>query len=200
MFNKLLLKLFSLPSTLRIKISPNLNRVFFRARGIKFGRNMKVMGSMKVINKGDISIGDNFMFVSGGHVSPISGNQQGSIYVEQGGDIAIGDNVGMTSTHMWIAKGLTIGNHVKVGANVLFMDTDTHQIDYLQRRDGNGLIVSAPITIEDDVWIGAHCIILKGVTIGARSIVGAGSVVTKDIPADCIAVGNPCRVIRKLIG
>ena len=57
---------------------------------------------------------------------------------------------------------------------------------------------SAPITIEDDVWIGAQCVILKGVTIGARSIIGAGSVVTKSISPDCIAAGNPCKIIKKL--
>ena len=51
--------------------------------------------------------------------------------------------------------------------------------------------------IEDDVWIGAQSIILKGVTIGARSIIGAGSVVTKSIPSDCIAAGNPCKILKK---
>lgn len=59
-------------------------------------------------------------------------------------------------------------------------------------------VKSAPITIEDDVWIGAFTTILKGVHIGARSIIGANSVVTKDIPADCIAAGNPCRIIRTI--
>ena len=198
MLNKLLLKLSSLPSVLRIKFSPMLNRAFFRARGVKFGSNMTVFGSIKVINKGSITIGDNFMFVSGESISPISSNLQGSIYVEDGGVVSIGNNVGMTSTRMWIAKGLTIGDNVKVGANVLLMDTDTHQLNYLERRQGVGQIKSAPITIEDDVWIGAQCIILKGVTIGARSVIGAGSVVTKDIPSDCIAAGNPCKVIRSL--
>ena len=59
-------------------------------------------------------------------------------------------------------------------------------------------VQSAPVTIGDDVWIGANCIILKGVTIGARSVIGAGSVVTKSIPADCIAAGNPCRIVKSL--
>ncbi|MCD7924948.1 MAG: hypothetical protein LUI85_09745 [Bacteroides sp.] len=54
----------------------------------------------------------------------------------------------------------------------------------------------APIVIEDDVLIGARCIILKGVTIGARSVIGSGSIVTRSIPADCIAAGNQCKVIR----
>ncbi len=71
-------------------------------------------------------------------------------------------------------------------------------MDYLIRRSSGEGTLSAPIFIEDDVWIGAHSIILKGVTIGARSIIGAGSVVTKSIPADCVAAGNPCKVIRKL--
>lgn len=198
MLSKLILKLFSSPSAMRIKFSPMFNRIFFRARGIKFGSNMTVMGHLKVVNRGSISLGDNFMFVSGESVSPISSNRKGCIYVEDGAEITIGNNVGMTSTRMWIAKGLTIGNNVKLGADVLLMDTDTHQVDYLQRREGQGPIASAPITIEDDVWIGAQCIVLKGVTIGAHSIIGAGSVVTKSIPPDCIAAGNPCRVIRFL--
>lgn len=58
---------------------------------------------------------------------------------------------------------------------------------------------SAPIIIEDDVMIGTRCIILKGVIIGARSIIAAGSVVTKSIPADCIAAGNPAKVIKQRI-
>ena len=114
----------------------------------------------------------------------------------------------MSSTRIWIANGLTIGNYVRIGACCLIMDTDTHQLDYRIRKFKPQTaaeiewrrkeIKTSPIKIEDDVWIGAHCIVLKGVTIGARSIIGAGSVVTKDIPADCIAAGNPCRVIRSL--
>ena len=91
-----------------------------------------------------------------------------------------------------------IGNDVKIGACVLITDTDAQPMDYLIRRSSGEGTQSAPIFIEDDVWIGAHSIILKGVTIGARSIIGAGSVVTKSIPADCVAAGNPCKVIRKL--
>ncbi|MED9897624.1 MAG: acyltransferase [Prevotella sp.] len=60
-------------------------------------------------------------------------------------------------------------------------------MDYMARRTSNEGTKSAPIVIEDDVWVGAHSIILKGVTIGARSIIGAGSVVTKNIPPDCVA-------------
>ena len=99
-----------------------------------------------------------------------------------------------------------MGNHVNIGGGCMIMDTDVHQLDYLARRgekpanaeDKITTVQCAPVTIEDDVWIGANCQILKGVTIGARSVIGAGSVVTKSIPADCVAAGNPCRVIRHL--
>lgn len=70
-------------------------------------------------------------------------------------------------------------------------------MDYTVLRNSNKGTKSASVIIEDDVWIETHSIILKGVT-GARSIIGAGSVVTRSIPADCVAVGNPCRVIRFL--
>lgn len=71
-------------------------------------------------------------------------------------------------------------------------------MDSQVRCSSNEGTKSAPVVIEDDVWVGAHCIILKGVTIGARSVIGAGSVVTKSIPADCVAAGNPCKVIKNL--
>lgn len=115
-----------------------------------------------------ISIGENFYFSSGDAVNPMTSNLQGAVYVEPGAELAIGDNE-------------------KIGACVLITDTDAHPMDYMARRTSNEGTKSAPIVIEDDVWVGAHSIILKGVTIGARSIIGAGSVVTKNIPPDCVA-------------
>lgn len=147
---------------------------------------------------GKVRIGDNFYFSSGDAVNPIGSNLQGAIYVENGASLAIGNDVGMSSTRMWIHDSIKIGNHVKIGDCVLMTDTDAHPIDFMARRSSNEGTKSAPIVIEDDVWVGAHSIILKGVTIGARSIIGAGNVVTKNIPADCVAAGNPCRVIKNL--
>lgn len=192
-------KFFNVSNALEIRFYPGFNRLLFYLHGIQHGKNIMVFNKILLNIKGKVQIGNDFMYTSGNGINPICANLIGDIYVEQGGQIEIGNNVGMSSTRMWISNQLTIGNNVKIGACCLIIDTDTHQIDYLQRRKGDGRIKSAPITIEDDVWIGAHCIVLKGVTIGARSIIGAGSVVTKDIPADCVAAGNPCRVIRYLI-
>ncbi len=192
-------KLLKFPSVLRLKYSSKYYRWQFRKKGITFGNNMSIMGSISVIGLGKIVIGDNFCMTSGEHINPISANMQASFFTDSpDAQIRIGDNVGMSSTRIWIHKGLIIGNNVKIGGGVLLIDTDCHPIDYLVRRNSNEGTCSSPIFIEDDVWIGAQSIILKGVTIGARSIIGAGSVVTKSIPSDSIAAGNPCKVIKRL--
>ena len=191
-------KLFRIPSVLCLKYSSGYYRWLFRKKGIVFGNNMSVKGRISVIGLGKIVIGDNFCMTSGEHINPISANIQASFFTDSpDAQIRIGDNVGMSSTRIWIHDGLTVGNNVKIGGGVLLIDTDCHPVDYSVRRISNEGTCSAPIIIEDDVWIGAQSIVLKGVTIGARSIIGAGSVVTKSIPSDCIAAGNPCKVVKK---
>ncbi len=90
---------------------------------------------------------------------------------------------------------VTFGDYVFIAPNCCFT-TAEHAIDPEQRREG--LEVALPITVGSNVWIGAGCTILGGVTIGDGSIIGAGSVVTHDIPESVIAVGVPCRVLRKI--
>lgn len=208
LLDKILLKLYRFPAVLRMRMSPALNRRLFAARGIRFGRAMQIMGQVAVTGTGRVTIGDDFVFTSGQAINPISSNLEGCFHTEGKGEIVIGNQVGMSSTRMWIKSGLHIGDRVNIGACTLLIDTDCHQMNHLMRRreailhhsaeELNRNILSAPITIEDDAWIGAHTLVLKGVTIGARSVIGAGSVVTKSIPPDCIAAGNPCRVIRPL--
>ena len=194
---------------LRIKFYRIFNRWFFRQRGIVYGNNMIAYNKVYLTGnrKGKITIGNYFYLTSGDAINPICRNIRACIHLgSPKASITIGNHVGMSSPCIWIQTKLTIGNYVNIGGNCLILDTDTHQIDYLARRgqkaanldDPKTTVQTAPVTIEDDVWIGANCIILKGVTIGARSVIGAGSVVTKSIPADCIAAGNPCRVIKAL--
>ena len=127
-----------------------------------------------------------------------------------GGQINIGDYCYIgEDTRIWSAKNISIGNHVLISHNVSIYDSDTHPIDPAARRRQFEAIISTghpreidlreePVVIEDDVLIASQCVILKGVTIGRAAVVGAGSVVTKDVPPYTVVAGNPARVIRKL--
>ena len=88
-----------------------------------------------------------------------------------------------------------IGNGCFIAPGVC-ISAASHPIIAEQRN--NGILISKPIHIGDDVWIGANVTVCGGVTIGKGSVIGAGSVVVKDIPAGVVAVGNPCRVMRKI--
>lgn len=90
---------------------------------------------------------------------------------------------------------ITIGDDVQIGPNVQLL-TPTHPLEAEARRDK--LEAAQPITIGNNVWLGGGVIVLPGVSIGENTVVGAGSVVTRDLPANVVAVGNPARVIREL--
>jgi maltose O-acetyltransferase len=90
---------------------------------------------------------------------------------------------------------ISIGDRVLFGPAVQLYAA-THPVEAEPRREG--LEYARPIAIGDDVWIGGAAVVLAGVTIGDRAVIGAGSVVVHDVPADVVAVGNPCRPVRKL--
>jgi maltose O-acetyltransferase len=90
---------------------------------------------------------------------------------------------------------ITIGDRVQIASAVQLLAAD-HPLDARERASGREF--GRVITIEDDVWLGGGAIVCPGVTIGQGSVIGAGSVVTKDVPAGVVAVGNPCRVLREL--
>jgi maltose O-acetyltransferase len=119
---------------------------------------------------------------------------QPPFYCDYGTNIQIGERVFFNFNCIILdVTTVTIGSRTMFGPNVQVY-TATHPIDH--RARASGLEYAKPITIGEDVWIGGSAVICPGVTIGARTVIGAGSVVTKDIPADVFAAGNPCRVIR----
>lgn len=201
-------KIFRFYPHLKMAFYKYYNRLYLELMVIKYGKNLQVLNKIYVRGKGKIVIGDNLVFTSRDGLNPLCRNIRGMFFTATNGEIHIGDNVGISSACLWAQTKITIGDNVNIGADCLITDTDAHPHNYIQRRRETlstisqqayeALIPSGSIVIEDDVWIGTRCIILKGVHIGARSIIAAGSVVVKDIPADCIAGGNPCKVIKKI--
>jgi acetyltransferase-like isoleucine patch superfamily enzyme len=107
-----------------------------------------------------------------------------------GAQIAIGDYTSLNiRADISAQERISIGSRCAIGWDVLIIDGDWHSIDDRP--------ISAPITIGDDVWIGARVTVLKGVTIGNGAVIGAGSVVTSDVPPAALAAGNPARVTRE---
>jgi acetyltransferase-like isoleucine patch superfamily enzyme len=94
-------------------------------------------------------------------------------------------------------KFVTLGAKVMVGGGSEIVDTDFHPLDPVARlRHDAAAVATAPVVIGDEAWIGGRVLVLKGVTIGARAIIGAGAVVTRDVPTAEVWAGNPARRIR----
>jgi len=111
--------------------------------------------------------------------------------VGENAKIKIGDGCGFSGTVINAQCEIRIGQGVRCGTNTKIMDSDYH-------TDDNRVSDPEPVVIEDGVWIGMNVIVLKGVTIGQGTLVGANSLVNKSLPANVIATGNPARVIRQL--
>ena len=204
-----LAKCLRIPHRFRMIYYIRFNRLKFWLYGVCFGNNMQIYSKvyLAMASGSRIMIRDDFVYTNGEAFNPLSRNIRGCMYTAfPYSSITIGNGTGISSACLWANTSITIGSHVNIGGDCLIMDTDAHNLDYMIRRshekDVHGFRIdslsaaTAPIVIEDDVLIGTRCIILKGVTIGARSIIGSGSVVVKTIPADCIAAGNPCKVIK----
>jgi maltose O-acetyltransferase len=117
-------------------------------------------------------------------------------FCDYGDNIRLGDRVYFNTNCVVLdAADVTIGSDVLFGPSVQVYAA-THPLEYDVRR--SGLELARPIAVGDDVWIGGGAILCPGVRIGSRSIIGAGSVVTRDVPDGVVAAGNPCRVIRSL--
>lgn len=185
----------------RNRISSYINLLRLNLYGVEHGKHCVIHGKLYInlFPSASLKIGDDFYFSSGWGINALCSNRRGMLYATWDANITIGNNVGMSSTVLWCHKKIVIGNNVKIGGNCILIDTDAHDINYInRRRPATDSGATSPIIIEDDAFIGTNCIILKGVTIGARSIIAAGSIVTKSIPADCIAGGNPAKVIKYL--
>lgn len=174
--------------------------IWMRFIGIHFEDSFKCRGLFLIMRKrsAQIQIGKNF-FVKSSPFSNLLGLYQRTIIIaRENGMIRIGNNVGLSGVTIH-GTNISIGDYTAVGANTKIIDHDFHSLDYIERRTDNRThATSKPVIIGNDVFIGCNSLILKGTMIGDRSIVGAGSVVSGEFPADVMIAGNPARVIKTI--
>ena len=175
--------------------------IMFWGNGVKHqGFRTSGLPYVMVARGGKCTIGDNFAMNNGAKGNPIGSFRRCTFVVDRGATLTIGDNVGISQAALVCHKSITILNNVKIGGGTCIYDTDFHSLDPQIRAGSDDIRHRAekPVLIKSNAFIGAHCIILKGVTIGENSIVGAGSVVTKSVPDNQIWAGNPARFIREI--
>jgi acetyltransferase-like isoleucine patch superfamily enzyme len=171
---------------------------------VKYPRGLKINGRLKIKNKGSILLGSNLTINSGKNHNIIGGDIRTNIVVRNGAIFELGDFCGISNSTFVCTRRIIIGEKVLIGGSCRFYDTDFHSLELESRMspyvnsspDEN--IKSSGIIVKYGAWIGGSSIILKGVTIGTHSIIGAGSVVSKDIPDHEIWAGNPIKFIRKI--
>lgn len=175
-----------------ILIGNNISFNNFRTSGIPY---------IMVARGGKCRIGKNFAMNNGIKGNPIGCYQKCTIFVDRGAELTIGNNVGISQTALICTKKITIEDYVKIGGGVCIYDTDFHSLNPNIRKSTEDLRHrnKKDILIKENAFIGAHSIILKGVTIGKNSIVGAGSIVTRSIPDNQIWAGNPAKFIKNCI-
>lgn len=183
-------------STLRFKC-------LLRWLGCSFGKDLRIDGMprVRIIRRGSIVFGDNCLLKSRCGSNLVGKTTSTILECREGGNIRFGDHSGCSFAVISSRVGIDIGDHVNIGGNVRIFDHDYHSLNYMDRRNGKKdqeNCRAKPIKIGDDVFIGTNSIILKGVSVGDRAIIGAGSVVSCDIPPDEIWGGNPARKIKTL--
>jgi len=173
----------------------------FAWAGIRWGKRWRLYG-VPIVQRhrgGVITLGDGLNLRSTVRSNPLAPYHPVVLSVRRAGaKLIVGDDFGMTGGTLCADESITIGKRVTVGANTTIIDTDFHPLDPQTRRNDPARGATAPVVIDDDVFIGMSCLILKGSHIGAGSAVGAGSVVAGTIPPGVIVAGNPAQVIKVL--
>ncbi len=185
-----------------IRITSIIYTMFLHVIGVRIGSGLKIRGLPHIYSRkrNAITIGNNVSFLSSPLANTIGLNHKCIVRtLLPESTITIGHNVGISGSTILSRISIQVGDHALIGANCTISDSDHHPIGAEERMVlSSKNIMSRPIDIGKNVWLGMNVLVLKGVSIGENSVVAAGSVVSKSIPPNVIAAGNPARVVRKL--
>lgn len=173
----------------------------FLLHSIRASRPMRCVGLPYIRNEGSIAIGPGAQLNSSRRGNPTGISDVLVIICGRGGNLQIGRDFKCSNSIIYASQNIRIGDRVMIGTDCKIYDTDFHSLYAAERSAFQEYGArSDSISIEDDVFIGTGCVILKGVRIGAGAVVGANSVVCGDIPPGEIWAGNPARRIGKVEG
>jgi len=189
-----------LQRAMRFLFSP-VGRAYLNLQGASVGRGLRLQSLpfCRCYGTGRIEIGDDVTILNSLYQNTAGIIHKTVLIAGDGAVLRIGNEVGISGAILDARDTIVIGDRCMLGANCSIFSSNYHPLDSIARYYRTaGAVQTAPVTLENDVWIGANAIILKGVTIGAASVVGAGSVVTKNVPSGVIVAGNPARVVKAL--
>lgn len=152
------------------------------------GNRVRVWGRPSIHNHGRMLIGDRVRLVATIAATELVAGANGTLEIGESVFINYGCSIAADLL-------VRIGPRCNIGTHVIIMDNDFHRLEPDRRHEKPE---SRPIILEENVWLGGRVIVLNGVTIGKNSVIGAGSVVTRDIPANVVAAGVPARTLREL--
>jgi acetyltransferase-like isoleucine patch superfamily enzyme len=177
-----------------LKILSGLAAQWIRLRGVRLGRRPWILGfpDVKLASGSTIEIGNSASLFSVRWANPLRPARRLSLVtLRNEASIIIGNDVGISSSVISCSSSIRIGDRTLIGADCIVTDTDFHSIPLSHDNPPR----TQPVSIGSDVFVGTRCIILKGIEIGDGAVIGAGSVVTVNIPPNSVAAGNPARVI-----
>lgn len=167
--------------------------------GVEFRGPVQFYGLARFVRhpQGYISVGRDVVLRSDPAANTIGLNRRCFLSAAAGARLEIGDGCGLSGTVIAAAQEVRLGQRVMCGANVTITDSDRHPLNAQARQRGEPG-ASAPVWIGDDVWLGLNVVVLKGVHIGAGSVIAANSLVINDIPPGSLAAGQPAVVLRSV--
>jgi acetyltransferase-like isoleucine patch superfamily enzyme len=183
-------------------MNSNWFKIFLRLNKVQYGKKLRLNGIPVIFSKSEnkLHIGNN-VTINSSFLSNLVGLYQRTIIVTRTpeAEIKIGNHVGISGATIYARKKITIGDYTLIGGNTKIMDNDFHPINPdIRRKTPHDYMGIKEIEIGENVFIGCNCLILKGTKIGDNSVIGAGSVVSGEIPSNCVAAGNPARVVRNI--
>ncbi len=189
-------------SGFKAKINHYINKIDLRLSGVSCGKELDTYGRLilDIYPKSNVRIGNSVSLISDRKrctASTLYSSTKMKTFSESS-EIIIGNNVGLNGTSITCrSKKIEIGDGTIIAGNVIIMDSNFHNPwPPTSRLDFSGSQDDKDVIIGEYCWIGLNCIILKGVTIGSNSVIGAGSVVVHDIPPNSMAAGNPAKVLK----